>query len=56
MACVPMDKQRILPMQNNKLAMKKLLWILPFALAASLCAAPKTNPSGADTNAPAREK
>ena len=36
--------------------MKKLFWILPFALATSLCAAPKTNPSGADTNAPAREK
>jgi len=39
-------------MQNNKMAMKKLLWILPFALASSLYAAPKTNPSGAETNAP----
>jgi carboxypeptidase C (cathepsin A) len=36
--------------------MKHLIWILPFALAASLCAAPKTNPSGADTNAPATDK
>ena len=32
--------------------MKKLCWILPFAIATSLCAAPKTSPSGADTNAP----
>ena len=34
--------------------MKKLCWILPFAIATSLCAAPKTNPPGADTNAPAK--
>ena len=33
--------------------MKNLFWILPLAAAASLCAAPKTAPSGADTNAPA---
>jgi carboxypeptidase C (cathepsin A) len=38
------------------MAMKNLFWILPFALATSLCAAPKTNPSGADTNAPSTEK
>ena len=36
--------------------MKNLFWILPFALATSLCAAPKPNPSVADTNAPAAEK
>jgi len=36
--------------------MKNLFWILPFVLATSLCAAPKTNPSGADTNAPSTEK
>jgi carboxypeptidase C (cathepsin A) len=35
--------------------MKKCFWILPFALAASLCAAPQTNPSDAKTNAPAEK-
>jgi carboxypeptidase C (cathepsin A) len=37
------------------MAMKKLIWILPLAFATSLCAAPKANPSGADTNAPAEK-
>ena len=36
--------------------MKQFCWILPFAFAASLCAAPKTNSSDADTNAPTAEK
>ena len=36
--------------------MNKLFWILPFALATSLGAASKPNPSGADTNAPAADK
>ena len=36
--------------------MRKLFWILPFAIATGLGAAPKTNPSGADTNAPSAGK
>ena len=37
------------------MAMKKLFWILPFALATSLCAAPQTNAPAAETNAPAEK-
>ena len=36
--------------------MKRLCWILPFAIATGLCAAPKANPSGADTNTPSAGK
>lgn len=36
--------------------MKQLSWILPFAFAASLCAAPKPNPSETGTNASPVEK
>jgi len=52
MACVQWAESAFFPVQNNKMAMKKLFWILPLAFATGLCAAPKTNPSGADTNAP----
>jgi len=38
------------------MAMKKLFWILPLALATSLGAAPKPIPSGSETNAPAADK
>ena len=44
---------RILSVAKQKIAMTRLYWILPFAFAASLCAAPKTNPAAVSTNAPA---
>jgi hypothetical protein len=56
MACAQWAESAFFPPQNNKMVMKNLFWILPLALATSLCAAPKTNPSGADTNAPSAEK
>jgi len=56
MACARWAESAFFSPQNNQMAMKNLFWILPFALATSLCAAPKTNPSGADTNAPSAEK
>jgi hypothetical protein len=53
MACAQWDESAFFPAHNNQMAMEKLFWILPFALATSLCAAPQTNAPAAETNAPA---
>jgi len=55
MTCAQWDESAFFPAQNDSMAMKKLFWILPFALTASLGAAPNTNSAAGGTNAPAEK-